>query len=135
MLSSVGYTDLTDDTTTTALAIVTCQTMNIQPHRVTWLRNGEPLVINGNDYDTLQVLHNHKGSVYNIRLIIMNVLELLDKPTYTCYISSQNSNVTLTRSTTIDINLTGIFCYFSLRMFSETGLIFSESGSSNNSTT
>ena len=47
MLSSVGYTDLTDDTTTTALA------MNIQPHRVTWQRNGEPLVINGNDYDTL----------------------------------------------------------------------------------
>ena len=49
-------------------------------------------MINGNDYDTLQVLHNRKGSVYNIRLIIMNVLELLDKPTYTCYISSQNSN-------------------------------------------
>ena len=96
MLVDAGYTDLTDDASTSALAIVTCQTRNLQPHRVSWLKNGEPLLVNGKDYEVFQVLHSRNGSVYNSSLVIRDVLELVDTPSYTCHISSQNYSINLT---------------------------------------
>ena len=95
--------DFTDDASTMTLAVVTCETRNIQPQHVFWLRNGE--FLSEDNYEIIQHLIRRRGSVYNNSLAIRDAIGLLNSPVYTCTIS--NGNMTLSRDIFINIDLSG----------------------------
>ena len=99
------YIDLSDDPSTPVLAAVTCETALMIPEGVTWLRNGDPLIIDGHDYESVQVLENRKDSLYNSSLLIKGVTDLFGSPSFTCIISSQDGDISLNGS---NIDLSGM---------------------------
>ena len=96
--------------------IVKCQTRTFQPQSVSWLRNGEFVIIDGYNYESIQVLRSRIDSEYEYSLIIRDVIGLIGSPTYTCIVS--NSTLTVSQNTTIAIDISGIgnmmpyhYCY------------------------
>lgn len=107
-LTGMNYTDITDDDSTSTLAIITCDTRNVQPKNVTWLRNGNLLHIDRHNYEITQQLQNRESSEYSNSLLIRDVIGLIHSPTYACKISS--GNISLTSSIVIHISLEGNLC-------------------------
>ena len=85
--------------------IVKYQTRTFQPQSVSWLRNGEFVIIDGYNYESIQVLRSRIDSEYEYSLIIRDVIGLIGSPTYTCIVS--NSTLTVSQNTTIAIDISG----------------------------
>lgn len=103
---SIRYHDFTDDTSTTELVTVVCTTRRFHPENVLWLRNGELLSTESdNYYETVQNLYNRQNSVYENKLIIRDTIGLINNPTYACEVS--DGNTTVTTNVTVTIGITG----------------------------
>ena len=91
------FQDLTDSSTSSGsvVASYTCSTRNYPPTTVTWLRNGDPLVIDNEYYSTTQVITDRVSSSYKSVLLVHKVTEVFGNPppTYACSISTAGGNV------------------------------------------
>lgn len=101
-----GYTDLTNNNDTTAMAEIECYTMNSPPTHVVWLKNGEEIELHDDNYETLQVVTDRRNSHYQNILVVRDVLGVMNV-TYTCKIT--NSAGSTQHNITID--LPGIYIH------------------------
>ena len=103
-VSLSGYTDLTEDSSTTALVQVECYTVNSPPTTVVWKRDGQVINTRSDTYETLQVVADRIDSHYRNVLLLHNVSDVVGDHIYTCEIE----NVVGSTSHNISINFQGI---------------------------
>lgn len=96
-----GYTDLTSDSHTTALAQIECYTINSPPTKVIWKKNGDIIDVEMDKYTALQVVIDRRNSHYQNILMIRDVLDIMGNFTFTCEI--ENSAGSAHHSVSIDI--------------------------------
>lgn len=115
LITTTHYDEYIADTSTSALAVVTCMTRYIQPQNVFWLRNGEPLSIDGLEYEMTEDLRSQTNSYYNHSLIIRDILGLINSPEYTCYI--ENTDSVLNSTVSVKTNLAGNHYWFNYKCY------------------
>ena len=98
-----GYSDLTMDNNTTALAQIECYTTRSPATNVTWMRNGEVLTIDGVKYDAMQIVTDRIHSSYRNILLVNDVLSIVGNLIFSCNISNINGSTSLS----IPTNITG----------------------------
>lgn len=111
-LNSSDYQDLTEDISSSALAIVRCITHTSPPTSVTWKRNGVAIDVDGGKYETMQIVTDRKHSHYDNTLIVNDLTEILGNPTYTCIIT--NSAGETFHDIRMDISISGKHIYKSV---------------------
>ena len=86
------YVDLTEDTNTTALALIACNTRGFPPAIITWEINNFTIIRDNTGYQAMQIVTDRVSSVYKNTLIVYDVFGLLGSFTYTCTIGSSVSH-------------------------------------------
>jgi hypothetical protein len=99
-----GYSDLTKDDQTAALARVECYTTGSPPTTVIWKRDGAVIDAKSSRYDTLQIATDRRHSHFRNILLINDVFDVVGNYTFTCEI--ENSAGSTSHSTTINIPVT-----------------------------
>ena len=85
---SSTYTDLTDDNSSTTLAVVECNTRGSLPNSVTWQRNGVKIDLDNAKYEMIQTMTNRRYSHYQYKLIVRDVFGALGNLTYSCMVTN-----------------------------------------------
>ena len=117
-LNSSDYQDLTQDVSSTALAIMRCITQASPPTDVTWKRNGVEVDVDGVKYEMMQIVTDRKKSFYYNTLIINVVTEILESPMYTCVITNSVGRISHDIPTNISISGTHTYLILSLIILS-----------------
>jgi len=71
-----------------SLATVTCSTQNSPPTNVTWMKDGEELLISGKKYRSIHEVTNRANSDYNVKLIIGDITGIVGVHNYTCMVNN-----------------------------------------------
>ena len=96
-----GYTDLTHDSHTTALAQIECYTTNSPPTTVIWKKDSDVIDVETNRYTALQIVIDRRNSHYQNILMIRDIWDIMGSSTFTCEI--ENSAGSIHHSVSIDI--------------------------------
>ena len=93
------------DTSDDHLAKIVYTTHLSPPTNVTWLRDGEPVMVDGYRYEMKSTVTNryYHESHYRSKLLIRDAIHLAGNHTYTCIVS----NYAGTASSTVETSLTG----------------------------
>ena len=72
------------------LGVIEFSTCNSPPTYVTWLRDGEPVTVDGSGYEMMQIVHERTEGDYirSSRLLIRNAVDLIGYHTYTFIVSN-----------------------------------------------
>ena len=105
----MSYNNLIEDTSNTALATIQCQTQSYLPTWVVWEKNGVEISIDGQSYETLQMVTNRGHSYFRNILIVKDVVGIVEAPLYTCVVgnSAGNTSRSVRVSISIRISLSG----------------------------
>lgn len=71
-----------------SLATVTCSTQNSPPTNVTWMKDGEELIIDGVKYRAIHEVTDRSNTYYNVKLIIGDVIGIGGDHSYTCMVNN-----------------------------------------------
>ena len=89
----MSYNNLIEDTSTTALATIQCQTESYPPTWVVWQKNRVEISVDGQSYETLQMITNRRNSYFRNILIVKDVVEIVGTPLYTCLVGNSAGNI------------------------------------------
>ena len=96
---------MTRDSSTTAMAVIECYTTGSPPTNVVWQRNGKVVDVDGENYETMQIVIDRRNSHYRNNIIISDTFGVIGNLTYTCEIS----NFAGVTAHNININLSGMY--------------------------
>lgn len=105
-----GYTDLTRDNSTTAMAQIECYTTNSPPTHVIWQKNGEIINTDGFMYDEIQIVTDHRNSHYRNVLLVNDLVSVVGDLTFSCNVSNVNGSASLNIPTAITSGNVFLFC-------------------------
>ena len=83
-----GYTDLTSNSQTTALAQIECYTLNSPPTTVIWKKDGDIIDVEMDKYTAMQIVIDRRSSHYQNILLIRDVFNIMGNFTFTCEIEN-----------------------------------------------
>ena len=83
-----GYTDLTSNSQTTALAQIECYTLNSPPTTVIWKKDGDVIDVEMDKYTAMQIVIDRRSSHYQNILLIRDVFDIMGNFTFTCEIEN-----------------------------------------------
>ena len=79
----------------TVLGVIEFKTYG-PPTNVMWMRDGEPVTVDGSGYEMILTVANRVGILtplqYNNKLLIRNAVDLVGYHTYTCIVSNYAGN-------------------------------------------
>ena len=84
-------------------SFLTCTSTGSAATTVTWMRDGQPLIIDGGTYQLTQTVTDRADSSYENVLTIMEELSTVVEHHYSCLVSNINGNASE------HLNLTGLF--------------------------
>ena len=102
---SIKYTDWSYNYDFDILGTVECLTQYSPPTKVTWLRDGVPVEVDGIGYKMMQIVTHRYNSLYNNTLIITNAAHLAGEHTYNCTIENRAGTTTRSVETTLSSRL------------------------------
>ena len=73
------------------LGVIEFTTYNSPPTNVAWLRDGEPVTVDGSRYEMIHIVtgRNYFSRYsYNNRLLVRNAVDLVGYHTYTCTVNN-----------------------------------------------
>lgn len=109
-----SYENHIEDTSNTVLATVECQTQYFLPTWVIWQKNGLEIRVDGQSYETLQIVTDREFSHYQNILIVRDAVGVVGTPLYTCvvgnYAGNTSSNIRM-RIFDLWVSLSGIYTY------------------------
>ena len=103
---SSKYTDWSSHNSS-QLGTLECLTRYSPPTTITWLRDGVPVLVDGDKYEMIQTVTNRGNSYYNSTLLIRYAADLAGNHTYTCTITNNAGTTTQSIRTT----MTGYIIY------------------------
>ena len=83
------------------LGTIECLTRYSPPSNITWLRDGVPVLVDGDKYEMIQTVTDRDSSYYNNTLLIRHAADLAGNLTYNCTITNPAGTTTQHISTTM----------------------------------
>ena len=83
------------------MAVIECFTTGSPPTNVVWQRNGEVVDVDGDYYETMQIVTNRRNSHYRNILVVNDVVSVIGSLTFTCVISNWYGSVSLNDTTNV----------------------------------
>ena len=83
------------------MAVIECYTTGSPPTDVVWQRNGEVIDVDGDYYETMQIVTNRRNSHYRNILVVNDIVSVIGSLTFTCVISNWYGSVSLNVTTNV----------------------------------
>ena len=97
---NIRYTDWTN-ANNSPLGTIECLTEEGPPTDVTWLRDDEPVLVDGDKYEMIQTVTDRGGFYYNNSLLIRHAADLVGSHIYTCIFANSRGGSNESISTTL----------------------------------
>lgn len=113
-VQAITYINLLGITTgdMSSLATVTCSTRNSPPTNVTWMKDGEEIVVDVIKYRSIHEVTDRANSHYNVKLIIGDISGIAGVHNYTCVVNNSRGG----HWKTVTTNVSSKYGLFSMDM-------------------
>ena len=112
LVQAINFTNILGQDTgdMSTLAVVFCSTQNSPPTDVTWMKDGEVLVLDSVTYWSIHEVTNRANSRYDVKLMIGDVIGIGGVHNYTCAVNNSRGRHSKTITTSVSGNYIPPIC-------------------------